>query len=159
MNFPEIAESEVLSASLMSEAEMLEARLAVIRSPEIQNNLREVSALRERLKVLVAELAVLENGKMIPADRERPSVSSKLTSRETVPERKTRRARVTANQAYSLIVEALTVAPKGTMTRAELADKTGLTKPKIEEGIKSNSQKFEVTKGPFAVIKLRAGEA
>jgi hypothetical protein len=93
VNFPEIAESEVLSASLMSEAEMLEARLAVIRSPEIQNNLREVSVLRERLKVLVAELAVLENGKMIPADRERPSVSSKLTSRETVPERKTRRAR------------------------------------------------------------------
>jgi hypothetical protein len=52
MNFPEIAESEVISASLMSEADMLEARLAVIRSPEIQNNLREVSVLRERLKAL-----------------------------------------------------------------------------------------------------------
>jgi hypothetical protein len=52
VNFPEIAESEVISASLMSEADMLEARLAVIRSPEIQNNLREVSVLRERLKAL-----------------------------------------------------------------------------------------------------------
>lgn len=159
MNIPEIAESAVLSDSLNSEAEMLEARLALIRSPEISTKLGEVAELRSRLKALLAELAGLEKGKLIPAYQGRNKGPLDSKSMETAPDKRPRRARISKEDANKLIVEALMGVPTHTMTRAELAEKTGLAKPKIDEGIKSASSRFEVTRGPGAVIKLLSSEA
>lgn len=158
MNFPEILESEALCASLNSEAEMLEARLAAIRSPEISSKLKEILDLQKRLKILIEELAVLEKGKMIPAEQAVTRSTSKSKSTEPVPDKRKRRSRVSKDEAYNVIVEALMGVPTRTMTRAELAEKTGLAKPKIEEGIKSSPSKFEVTRGPGAVIKFLSSE-
>jgi len=154
MNIPEILDSEKICRSLEAEEKILEARLAAIRSSEVSSKLKEISELSGRLKLLLVELAELQKGTLLHADEENGTSPSKARLSGQGSEKKPRRSRVSKEDAHKAILVALTGAPEHTMTRAALAEKTGLAKPKIDEGIKFNASKFEVGRGPGATIKL-----
>lgn len=159
MNVPEILESEKLCASLQSEKELLEARLAVLQASDVSAKLKELSELKEKMKVLIEELSALQKGKLVAADEAFANVPSQTKGGSRGSDEKPRRPRISVEDAYKAIVDALASVPEQTMTRAVLAEKTGLALPKISEGIKFDASKFKVTLGPSATIKLLSTEA
>jgi hypothetical protein len=111
------------------------------------------------MKVLIEELSALQKGKLVAADEASANVPSKTKGGSRGSDEKPRRPNVSKEDAHKAIVDALASVPERTMTRAVLAEKTGLAMPKISEGIQLNSSKFKVTRGPSATIKLLSTEA
>jgi hypothetical protein len=66
----------------------------------------------------------------------------------------TRRERVSREEAFSRIVNALKEAGAEGLNRSSLSEKTGLGVPNVDEAIKSKKEMFEVTRGPRAIVRL-----
>jgi hypothetical protein len=110
-----------------------------------------------RVKVLREELADLEKGRMVLAVQQHASITGRSDASEKAPSRKPRRPNISKEEAHKLILAALLSEPSHELSRNKLAEKTGLAKPKIDEGIKFDEAKFKLNYGPKAVVRLLEG--
>ena len=107
-----------------------------------------------RVGVLRQELAGLEKGRMVPAVQQSPIFTEGSDGSEKAPGKKLRRPNISKEEAHKLILTALSSEPSRELSRSELAERTGLAKPKIDEGIKFDAAKFKLNHGPKAVVRL-----
>jgi hypothetical protein len=146
--------SDSFSDSIELEVAMLKRRLEVLQAPEIAAKTKELREAEMRVRVLREELAGLEKGRMVLAVRLSPIFSERSDGSEKAPGRKPRSPNISKEEAHKLILAALSREPSRELSRSQLAEKTGLAKPKIDEGIKFDAAKFKLNYGPKAVVRL-----
>jgi hypothetical protein len=151
--------SDSFPDSIELEVAMLKRRLDVLQAPEIAAKTRELREAEMRVRVLREELAGLEKGRMVLAVQQSPILTERSHVSENAPSRKPRRPMISKEEAHKLILGALSSEPSRELSRSKLAEKTGLAKPKIDEGIKFDEAKFKLSYGPKAVVRLLDGGA
>jgi hypothetical protein len=154
MNIQQTLDVANVGASLSEETRILQERLALINSTEVQKKLEEIRELQTRLDSLNRELLDLQKGTLIPGRGNLPSVSSSVTEPKQPGVKRARRANVSIEDAYKKIVEALEAAPVKELSRKRLSEITGFGIPKIAAGIQFASSRFKVGSGPRATVQL-----
>jgi hypothetical protein len=159
MKSSEATPSDTPPDSIELEVAMLKRRLEELQSPEIAAKTKELREAEIRVRVLREELAGLEKGRMVLAVQQSQIFTERSHVSESAPSRKPRRPMISKEEAHKLILSALSSEPSRELSRSKLAEKTGLAKPKIDEGIKFDEAKFKLSYGPKAVVRLLDGGA
>jgi hypothetical protein len=154
MNIPSLPKIEDLSKHINDERKMLEERLAVLRASDVEEKLRQFNSLRTQLEAIHRELLEISAGRLVQGPVSHAAWASQSLTQSTVASAATRRERVSREEAFSRIVNALKDAGAEGLNRSSLSEKTGLGVPKVDEAIKSKKEIFEVTRGPRAMVRL-----
>jgi hypothetical protein len=157
MKSSEATPSDTPPDSIELEVAMLKRRLEELQSPEIAAKTKELREAEMRVRVLREELAGLEKGRMVLAVQQFPILTERSYVSENAPSRKPRRPVISKEEAHKLILGVLSSEPSRELSRSKLAEKTGLAKPKVDEGIKFDEAKFKLNYGPKAVVRLLEG--
>jgi hypothetical protein len=154
MNIPSLPNIEDLSKHISDERRILEERLAVLRASDVEEKLRQFNSLRTQLETIHKELLEISAGRLVQGAIAPEGHTPLPTAQGNDLQKAPRRERVSKEDAFSKVVNALKEAGREGLNRSSLSERTGLGLPKVDEAIKLKKEIFEVTRGPRAMVRL-----
>jgi hypothetical protein len=154
MNIPSLPKIEDLSKHINDERKIIEERLAVLRASDVEEKLRQFNSLRTQLETIHKELLEISAGRLVQGAIAPEGHTPLPTAQGNDLQKAPRRERVSKEDAFSKVVNALKEAGREGLNRSSLSERTGLGLPKVDEAIKLKKEIFEVTRGPRAMVRL-----